>query len=213
MTEIRYEEQEPTHPAMVNRILAWGDRLRLDYGEDEGDFVLYDGLAGITWHVSRQDRRLVGIVSTRAKYDWPKDWKMIQEKYPSGANVITRVHLNDRFCAEYKTAPMLLETARLMWALRQALAGNRARIWSQTPEDLRHPCALVVDVREAGIEYRDGMPLAVRYWDGRTRVYQGHESLPVRHELFALPEGYSRAWVGTPQGKAKARQPLPLQRR
>lgn len=213
MTEVRFEERDPGQSAIESRILAWGDRLRLDYGQDGEDFILHDRPEGITWHVSRQGRRLVGIVSSPARHDWPADWTVSRDQYPSGENIITRIRANDLLCAEFKTGPQLAEAARLMSSYRRALAGNRAQAWSGMPEASRHPCILLLDVREAGIEYRQGMPLAVRYWDGRSRVYRGHEVRPARPELFELPAGYARQMVGPAQGKDTRRQPVRSQRR
>lgn len=49
-----------------------------------------------------------------------------------------------------------------------------------------------MDVREAGIEYRQGLPLLIRHGDGRQRRYLGHGALPLRPDLFQLPDAYQR---------------------
>ena len=212
MIEIRYEERAPNQPPALSRILVWGQLLRLDYGQDDADFVLYDHPARRIWHVSREARQMTGIAVAPARYHWPADWRLSQEQYQSGPDVITRVQLNGQLCAEFKSAPMLAEPADLMRRFRKGVAGKQADAWGRTANTSRQPCALALEVREAGIEYRHGMPLAVRYWDGRVRLYQRHDTLPVRRELFELPEDYSRV-VAPPQGKGKARQPTASQRR
>lgn len=213
MTEIRYEEKEPEQPAYLNRILIFGERLRMDYGRDDEDFILYDRRADTAWHVVREGRRLVGIIASPVRFSWPRTWKLTQEQFPSGANSLIQVRVNDQLCAEFKSAPMLKEEARLLRDFRRALAGNHATTWRVTPEELRHPCVLAMDIREAGIEYRQGLPLAVRYWDGRSRVYQSHQAREARPELFELPGDYSRFMIGERQGKSTARQPAESQRR
>jgi hypothetical protein len=213
MIEIRYEEKEIEQPVYLNRILIFGERLRMDYGQDDEDFILYDRRENIAWHVAREGRRLVGINASPVKYSWPKTWKLAQEQFASGANKLTRVQVNEQLCVEFKTAPILKEEARLLRDFRRALAGNQSSTWSATPEELRHPCNLVIDVREAGIEYRQGLPLAIRYWDGRSRVYQNHVVREAKPELFDLPGGYSRFMIGERQEKANARQPAPSQRK
>ena len=97
--------------------------------------------------------------------------------------------------------------ANLLADFRRMLAANQANAWQATPDDMRQPCSLALDVQAAGVEYSQGLPLAVRYWDGRSRVYQGHARLPARPELFELPAGYSRFVIGADQGKAERRQP------
>ncbi len=213
MTEIRYEEKESDQPVYRNRILIFGERLRMDYGQDDEDFILYDRRENIAWHVAREGRRLVGINASPVRYAWPKTWKLAQEQFASGANRLTRVHVNEHLCVEFKSAPILKEEARLLRDFRRALAGNQSSTWSATPEELRHPCNLAIDVKEAGIEYRQGLPLAIRYWDGRSRVYQSHQAREAKPELFELPADYRRFMLGERQGKANARQPAPSQRK
>ena len=214
MTEIRYEDREPEQPAFVSRILILGDRMRMDYGQDDQGFILFDRGAKKVWHVAPSERRLTGIAGGTAKDVWPKDWKLSQESTPSEKGVLTQVRLNGALCVEFKSAPLLKSEARLLGDFRRMLAANQANAWLGTPDDMRQPCSLVLDVRAAGVEYSRGLPLAVRYWDGRSRVYLGHDKRPPRPELFELPEGYSRFVVGdADQGKAVSRQPASSQAR
>lgn len=213
MTEIRYEDREPEQPAYISRILFQGDRMRMDYGQDNEGFILFDRPAKMVWHVSPGERRLTGIAAGTVKDAWPKDWKLTQEQMPSEKGVLTQVRLNGALCVEFKSAPLLKNEARLLGDFRRLLAANQANAWLGTPEDLRQPCSLAIDVHDAGIEYSRGLPLAVRYWDGRSRVYQGHDKRPARPELFELPAGYSRFVIGGDQGKAERRQPRSSQTR
>ncbi len=226
MTEIRYEEREPEQPAHIARILILGERLRLDYGRDDGGFILFDRAANIVWHVAVEGRRLMGLVPTPPEVDWPAAWKLTRETMASGENRLSQVRVNDQLCLEFKNAPILKREAALLRSFRRALAGNHARIWRETPDEYRHPCNLALDVKEAGVEYQEGLLLAVRYWDGRSRVYLSHRFTEPRRELFELPQGYERIFVGapppdktgiqlkpTPRLKSRARQPEPSQRR
>ncbi len=213
MSEIRYEEKEPDQPVYVSRILILGDRLRMDYGRDDEDYILYDRRENMTWHVSREGKRLMGIVSHPPKSAWPKSWKLTQEKVPSGPNELTQIRVDGKLCVEFKSAPILRAEASLLRDFRKALAGNQSVSWLATPEELRDPCNLAIDIKEAGVEYRQGLPIAVRYWDGRSRVYQSHRALAARPELFEIPGDYERFMVGEPQAKARARQPSASQRK
>lgn len=203
MTEIRYLDQEPEQAAYTSRILVLGERLRMDYGRDEEDFILYDRRAGMVWLVAHGERRLTGIPARPMKQvikstPWPKDWELHWERQASGANTLFQVRLNGQLCVEFKSAPILKEEARLLRDFRRALAGNQADSWGGTPESLRQSCSLALDVRDPGLEYQHGLLLAARYWDGRSRIYQSHESRGALPTLFDLPAGYQRYIVGTP---------------
>ncbi|MDO9226323.1 MAG: hypothetical protein Q8M09_19090 [Pseudomonadota bacterium] len=205
MTEIRYRDQEPEQPAYTSRILFLGEKMRMDYGQDDEDFILYDRSAGMVWLVAHGERRMTGIparpMSRVAKQAaWPQGWKLEQARQASDGNALFQARLNDQLCVEYKNAPILKREARLLRDFRRALAGNQADAWNGTPESLRQPCVLLLDVRQAGLEYQMGLPLAIRYWDGRGRVYQSHEKKPAQPALFALPAAYQRFILGAQAG-------------
>lgn len=206
MIEIRYLDQESDGSAYTSRILILGEKLRMDYGHDEEDFILFERAAGMVWLVARGERRLTGIparpMARVAKLAaWPRDWKLSQERQASGGNALFQARVNAQLCVEYKTAPILKTEARLLRDFRRALAANQAASWNGMPEELRQPCMLLLDVRQAGLEYQQGLPLAIRYWDGRGRVYQSHEKRPAQTGLFKLPEDYQRFVVGAADDK------------
>ena len=211
MTEIHYLDQEPEQPAYGSRILILGERLRMDYGRDDGnddgnnkeDFILFDRREGMVWLVGHGERRLTGIPALSMKKvaktaAWPKGWKFTQERLASEANTLVQVRLNGQLCVEFKSAPILMEESRLLRDFRRALAGNQAVAWNGTPGALRQPCSLLLDVSEAGLEYLQGLPLALRYWDGRTRTYQSHAIRTAQPALFELPSGYKRFVLNLP---------------
>jgi hypothetical protein len=207
MTVIRYEDRDADQTVYLSRIFVLGGLMRMDYGRDDEGFILFDRAANTVWHVSPGDRRLTGIAARVVDDVWPKQWKLIQAVLPSEQGGVNQVRLNGVLCAEFKFAPLLKFEAGLLADFRRALAANQATAWQGTPDDLREPCLLAIDVREAGIEYRQGLPLAIRYWDGRSRVYQGHEKRLARPELFELPKDYLRFVIGGDQGNSTNRQP------
>jgi hypothetical protein len=189
MTEIRFEDREPDEPTYLSRILVLGERMRIDFGQDDQGFILFDRKADRVWHVSPSDRRLTRVAPGGVEDVWPKNWVLSQESIPGESSVLSQVRLNDALCVEFKAVSLLEKEAALLRDYRRLLASNRARAWGKTPEDLREPCWLAIEVQQAGIEYVQGLPLAVRYWDGRSRVLQGYDKRLARPDLFELPSG------------------------
>lgn len=229
MTEILFLDGEAEQTTLTSRILILGERMRMDYGQDDQGFVLFDRAEKTVWHVSPHDRKVTGIVAGRVEEAitevWPKDWLLSQDDMPSGEHVLSQIRVNGVLCAEFKYARVLEKQANLLADFRATLAANQAQAWRALPEAMRQPCTLGLDVRAAGVEYRRGMPLAIRYWDGRSRVYQGYRLLAAKQELFDLPSGYRRVvnvvkeapkhtQKQTPnQGKGRSRQPRASQAR
>lgn len=195
-TEIVYEDSDPGAPPYTSRILIQGDRMRMDYGQDRGDFILYDRKARMVYQVSHAAARITQIPSRATKQTLPTGGQLDVAQEGEGANRLTRLTLDDQPCVEYRSARLLQEEARLIGDFRRALSGIQAMTWQATPEELRDSCALVLDVVKAGLEYDAGLPLSIRYGDGRSRIYRSHGRREVSPALFALPQGYQRFTLG-----------------
>lgn len=196
VTEIRYADREPGGSAYQSRILIAGERMRMDYGRDDEDFILYDRKAKAVYLVAHLARRITEIAAAKPTVKTPKGWRVKLDSQPSGKDRLTQARLNDKLCAEFKNADLLRDEARLMADFRQALSANQAAAWAATPAELRDGCQWLMDVKEAGAEYRRGLLLALRQADGRSRVYQSHAGREVPADLFALPADYTRMRIG-----------------
>lgn len=197
MTEIRFEDREAEQLTYISRILIMEEKMRMDFGQDNAGFILFDRQTNKVWHVLPQDQRLNSVSPGKIdKKLWPKDWTITQENMPTESGVLSQVRLNNALCVEFKAAPMLEQEAGLLRDFRRLLAANQAVAWSSTPENLREPCALAVNVQQAGVEYALGFPLAIRYWDARSRVYKRHEFRRALPDLFELPTDPLTGMVG-----------------
>jgi hypothetical protein len=196
VTEILYEDRKADGSAYPSRVLMLGERLRMDFGRDEDDFILYDRQARMVWLVNRAQRRITEIPAAPNRLKPPKGWRIRLDSQPSDGQRLGQARLNDQLCAEYKNAPLLRDEARLMADYRRALAGSRAAAWTATPARQRDGCQWLMDIQEAGVEYRQGLLLALRHADGRSRVYRGHASRELPAEMFELPADHERTRVG-----------------
>lgn len=192
MSEIFYRDVEADGTAYNSRIMVYAERLRMDSGRDDDDYILYDRPADTVYAVSVQGRSVTVIQAGQAVYDWPETWRLEMAESNQGANRRTEVRLNGAFCAEFKNADLLPEASRVLAAFPRVLAASQAAAWQTTPPELRDPCFLAIDVREAGIPYRHGLLLAARYADGRSRTYQHHGRRPASDALFRVPEDFRR---------------------
>lgn len=196
VTEILYDDRDADGATYASRVLILGERLRMDFGHDDDDYILFDRQARKVWLVARSQKRITEIAAAPGRMKPPKGWRVQLESMPSDGQRIGQARLNDKLCAEFKNAPLLPEAARLMADFRRALAGNQVAAWKATPEDLRDGCVWVMDIQEAGVEYRHGLLLALRHADGRGRVYRGHATRELPAALFDLPADLARFRVG-----------------
>jgi hypothetical protein len=202
-TEILYRDTEPGQLPYTSRILVRGEQLRMDYGKADDDFVLYDRQAGRVYVVSRTGARITEIPARRAKLG-PGQAKPVRILSRGGGGekrVQVLLQDQDRVCAEFKSAPVLPHEAGMLRDLSLALSANHAASWDATPHELRDDCDWVMDVQEAGLEYRYGLPILIHYAGGRIRAYQSQAKVEAGAgagaELFQLPGDYRRFLVDT----------------
>jgi hypothetical protein len=190
MSVVRYIDQDPGDPPYATRILVTADFMRMDSGEDDGDFILLDRRKQTVINVMRGNQ--LALVFTPGELPArPAGWKPRLD-VQSGAPGTQRFSLvvNGMACSEGVAARVAApDVARAMAELKAVLAATQYRVWQATPPELQHDCDLANQVWESGITLKLGLPLEEREFSGRTRQFEYHSSQPDRPELFRVPEG------------------------
>mgnify|MGYP000008681422 CR=1 FL=1 len=190
MSVVRYVDQDPGDAPYPTRILVTPDFLRMDGGEDGGDFVLLDRKLRQVINVMR-DSKLAMVFTPGALPPKPKGWKPRLDAQ-AGAPGTRRFSLvlNGVVCSEgvaaRRAAP---DAARAMAELKAVLAATQYRVWQDSPRDLQHDCDLANQVWESGVTLSLGLPLEEREYTGRTRQFESESSQPLQPELFRVPHG------------------------
>jgi len=191
MTELRYVDQDPGDPPYATRILVTPDYLRMDTGEDDGDFVLLDRRQHKAFNVMRESRLAMVFVPATLP-PRPESWKsrLLVKPHAKGAQRY-RLLVNGQTCSEgVADRRAVPDAARAMAELKTVLAATQYRVWRDTPVELRHDCDLANLVWEADSTLRMGLTLEEREFNGRSRTLQGRSSVPLKPELFRLPDGF-----------------------
>lgn len=190
MLVVRYVDQDPGDPPYLTRILVTPDFLRMDGGEDDGDFVLLDRRQRQVVNVMR-DSRLAMVFRPGALPPRPAGWKPRLDAQ-TGAPGTRRfaLTLNDVVCSEgVAAAAAAPDAARAMAEFKAVLAATQYRVWKDGPRDLQHDCDLANLVWETGTTLELGLPLEEREFTGRTRRFESQSSEPLQPGLFQVPEG------------------------
>ena len=192
MTVLRYVDQDPGGPSYVTRILVTPDFMRMDGGEDTGDFTLLDRKKRVVINVMH-DSRLAMVFSPGALPPKPAGWKprLIADKAERGGKHFT-LTLGGVVCSEGIAAHHALDAARAMAEQKSILAATQYRVWKASPPDLQHDCDLANQVWNSGDTLTLGLPLEEREFTGRTRTFESETRLPVNPELFRVPEGMAQ---------------------
>ena len=190
MIALRYVDQDPGDPSYLTRILVTPDFLRMDDGNDGGDFVLLDRRQRQVTNVTR-DNKLAMVFSAGTLPSKPAGWKPRLDTHPAapGTQRFSLV-LKDVVCSEGVAARSAApDAARAMAELKSVLAAMQYRVWAGAPRELQHDCDLANLVWESGATLELGLPLEEREYTGRTRQLESESKQPMQPELFRVPDG------------------------
>jgi len=190
MIVLRYVDQDPGGAPYQTRILVTPDFMRMDGGEDDGDFFLLD----------RRQKKLVNIMRERALAmvfvpgalpPRPADWNPRLDVQPAAPGTQRfRLSIKGVVCSEgiaaRNAAP---DAARAMAEMKSVLASMQYRVWKESPQELQHDCDLANLVWESGATLKLGLPLEEREFTGRSRRFASETRQPLQPGLFRAPAG------------------------
>jgi len=190
MIALRYVEQDPGDPPYLTRIFVTPDFMRMDGGEDDGDFVLLDRRKRLVINVMHANK-LAMVFSPGALPPKPTGWKprLDASKAAHGTRRFSLV-VKGVVCSEGVAAPHAApDAARAMAELKSILAATQYRVWKDSPRAMQHDCDLANQVWDSGATLTLGLPLEEREFTGRTRQFESESKQPVQPELFRVPDG------------------------
>lgn len=192
MSELNYQDADPGAAPYRTRILVTPDYLRMDAGDDKGDFALLNRANGELLNVIRSERRAYRYQTRKIVLAKPQPWKITQivkQLAPTTRQFIWSV--NGKPCGQITAAVTLLpDTARALQQYWRALVPSQSQTWQHTPAELRNECDLARYVFEIPRLFQYGLPLEDIASDGRTRHYESDRQVPLQMDLFRVPKDY-----------------------
>lgn len=202
-----YDEQEPGMEVYPVRIIVARGFVRIDDGDDEGDFALLDRATFDLYTVTREERTILQIPYRHLDLQVPDDLHMDDvieqdENAPPVAGktpLLVSLRANGDTCYHVAAVPGLLEEAVAGLADYARALGNRQYGNLRTvPADQQTPCFLAHYVYATERRLQHGLP--VMEWDAagyRRALVNYRTDATVDAALFVLPEGYERITLGT----------------
>ena len=189
MIALRYVDQDPGDPPYSTRILVTPDFMRMDGGEDDGDFVLMDRQRRLVMNVMRANKLAMRFTPGTLPPK-PAGWKpQIDVREAARGTQAYRLMVKGAVCSEGVAARNAApDAARAMAELKALLAITQYRVWKDSPREMQHDCDLANQVWETGMTLKLGLPLEARE-TGRTRQLESESKQPLQPELFRVPDG------------------------
>lgn len=191
--EVTYMDQEPNRGGYVTRYLVTDSFLRMDFGQDGDDYVLYDRRAKRVFNINHAQREALVIDFEAVTYPKPKDWE-VDEYTRQNTDGKRRFELSvdgtvcSRIVAMEKLAP---DAALAMAEFAEALAATQAATYQATPADQQRPCDLARFVLEPRRWYQYGVPVDELHTNGLSRRLLNYSATyKAKPTLFAVPARY-----------------------
>ena len=199
---LTYVEEEPGIEPYVNRVLITPDFLRMDDGDDQADFTLFDRREKVIYSVSHDDRTALVLREQTFDIKSPVKLKLDEQQVDmADAPLIEgqiplhyRLLVNDQLCRDTIVVPDLhTEAIQAMREFRQVLASVHKVNVPKTPDDMQDPCFLADDVFWHNRSLKYGFPIKEWTPTGFSRSLLDYKyNVPTGEGVFRIPAGYLR---------------------
>ncbi len=198
MTQLIFEELEPGIEPYTSRLLMNKRYLRLDDGNDAGDFVLFDRVKGEIYNINHQDQSMIAVQRTAPiGLDIPVSFIVERDALKNAPRVDNIGAVEHRFIAEGKLCKtsinftgLLPDVARALTQYQYVLMQQNQKTFSAIPDNVKTPCYLANNYFHQSAEFQVGFPVLVRDYQGREKRLLDFAEINKSSRLFDRPEGY-----------------------
>lgn len=203
MSEVTYMDQETNAGGYVTRYLVTDRYLRMDYGRDREDYVLFDRLEKRAYNVNHERHEVLVFEPGQIMVEKPKDWD-IDDDVLSDKDSQKRLNLtvNGKICTRILASKRFFpELAEALGEFGEVMAATHARSYLATPVEQRDACDLARLVLEPRRWYKHGTTLDELHYTGVSRRLLNYQSgVAVRPKVFEIPEHYQLIELKTLSG-------------
>ena len=205
MTELTYMDQDQTGGGYVTRYLVTDRFLRLDFGRDREDFVLFDRQTRRTYNISHEQKNILIFEAGEIAVPQPKEWKIKEDMLEDrAAQKHFDLIVNGTVCARIVASERFLpDVAKALLEFHEVMAATHAGTYLATPADQRDDCDLARLVLAPQRWFKYGMPFDELRSNGFSRRLLSYEAdVRIRPKAFEIPEDYRQIKFNDVQGAA-----------
>lgn len=193
-----YDEIEEGVGVQPVRYLINNHFLRIDNGDENADFILFDVSKKLIFSINHEDQTVLKI----DHHKWSKpvfDFKTsIKEELLSKAPEIFnkpvysyQVKASGKVCTQvFMIKDTYPEAMQVMYAYQQILSGQQVATLKNTPKELHTPCFLLDQVYHEGEYYKSGLPVQITYSRGYAKLLKDFKEQAIDIQLFKVPATY-----------------------
>lgn len=208
MLEVSFMDQRGDAGGGITRYLVTDRYLRMDYGQERDDYVLFDRQKKRVYNVTHDQRTIMLIEPGVVTIPKPEKWKVNEDTLQEERGKRSYdIEVNDIKCSRITAAQNFLpDFVDALGDFNELMAATQAATYLATPPELRHPCELARYVLEPRRWIGSGFPLYEANTDGSIRRLLDYKTgMPIRPSLFKLPETYRTIRLRDMQGGSDAK--------
>jgi hypothetical protein len=200
-TFLSFTESGPDGEAYPVRMLVSDKFLRIEDGDGQDGYVLFDRAARVVYSVNRTDKTTLVVRAQPVKLTPPAKFEQAVERdaktFPAvdgKAVVHYRLLTNRQRCFDVYAADGLLpEAVTALREYQQALAGEQAVIQARTPAGMQSVCDLADLIFLPGRYLDQGFPVRqVNHAGVMRQLVDFKRGVPVKAGIFDLPTDYKQ---------------------
>lgn len=203
MAEVSFMDQPADGGGYLTRLLVTDRYLRMDYGQDRDDYVLFDRQAQRAYNVVHDQHQIMVIEPGAVTVPKPEKWQVKEDVLAEERGQRTfDIRVNGATCSRITASPTFLpDVAQALGEFNELMVGTQSATYLATPPDMRQPCDLARYVFETRLWVKSGFPMYEADADGSIRRLLSYQTaVPVRRGLFSLPASYRTIRLRDMQG-------------
>ncbi len=198
VTQIYLEHVEPGIESYQSRLLVSDRFLRMDDGQDQDDFILFDLQTQQTHSVNHETKLLIKLKPAPArqvqfKLDYQVTMKPLQDAPAIAGQQPTEYQFfaNGQLCRLSINASALLPRAtRALAQYEQQIAERNKLSIEQVPASVKTRCYLANNILHSVDYLQGGFPLMVMDHKGRQKRLLEFSKVKKPAAIFSLPDNY-----------------------
>lgn len=193
-----YDEVEENAGMQQMRYLINERFLRIDGGQADSDFILFNINSRNVYSVNHADQTILNI--EYVKWHKPKfEFKVSSDvkRMTDAPSIDNQPVFHYRLIADNKVCTqvffikgMYSKQLKVLHKYQQTLSSQQVKTLANTPEEFQTPCFLLGQVYDDGEYYLKGLPVQISYGRGYAKYLKQYKQVEVDDSLFVLPEGY-----------------------
>ncbi len=198
VTEIIYQQEEPGLEPYKSRILLGDRQLRLDDGNDRGDFVLFDLNSHEIHGFNHEDQsHLIMKPLPFSEIDFNLEFTVEKKILLDAPKIQGITPVEYSYFADHKLCKQSVNVKGFLPAVRRALLDYEQTIVEQNkqtlsgiPASIRSSCYMANNYLHASDYLLEGFPLFVKDDQGREKKLLSFQQLTKPAEIMQQPENY-----------------------